>query len=131
MSEWGQEVRAQYWRSLAEQARLALAEETVNEVKDPFDAVIEQIQETNRRKRADYTVGADPWSNFKDVARQINATPGTSVEVLIATKQARLRSLFGEGKAPRNESIEDTLLDRAVYSIIALAMYREGLYSNE
>lgn len=95
---------------------------------DPFDAVLEEIQALNKRKRADYATGQDPWSNFKDSGRQVNQPAGTAVEVLIATKQSRLRQLLGTGREPQNEGTRDSLLDRAVYSIIALAMYDEGLY---
>lgn len=95
---------------------------------DPFDRVVDEIQLLNRRKRADYAVTAEPWSNFMDAGKQVNAHAGTAVEVLIATKQSRLRALTTNGTPPRNEGIRDTLLDRCVYSIIALAMYDEGLY---
>jgi len=98
------------------------------EHQDPFDRVVEEIIGLNRRKRADYTGNQDPWENFKDSSRQVGQAPGLSVEVLIGTKQSRLRQLLQPGREPNNESIRDTFLDRAVYAIIALAMYDEGLY---
>lgn len=79
----------------------------------------------NRKKRADYALDSDPWSNFRDVGRQLDAGPDLAVEVLIATKQARLRALTANGRAPENESVRDTKLDRAVYSVIALAIDNE------
>lgn len=97
---------------------------------DPFDAVLEEIRELNERKRSDYT-GGDPWENFKDSARQTNTTPGMSAETLIATKQSRLRQLLKAGRVAVNEPVRDSLLDRAVYSIIALALYDAGLYEEE
>lgn len=95
---------------------------------DPFDVVLDEIRELNQRKRNDYATNQDPFSNFKDSSHQVGVTPGVSVEVLIATKQSRLRQLLGSGREAANESVRDTLLDRAVYSIIALAMYDQGLY---
>jgi hypothetical protein len=95
---------------------------------DPFDIVLQEMAEMNRRKRADYATDDDPWSNFTDSGRQVAAPAGFAVEVLIATKQSRLRQLLGSGREVHNESVEDTLLDRAVYAVIALAMYRQGLY---
>lgn len=89
---------------------------------DPFEAILVEIVETNRRKRADYTSeGSSPWENFDRTEEQVAGFHGVAVETLIATKQARLRALRSRGNDPQNESIADTLLDRAVYSIIALA----------
>lgn len=101
---------------------------------DPFEAVVWDMVQMNRRKRADYAGDGNPFQNFIDSAYQVNSVPGMSCEQLIATKQARLRNLINcnlinSGRVPQNESVEDTMLDRAVYATIALAMYRQGLYS--
>lgn len=96
---------------------------------DPFERVIMDMVATNRRKRADYAVDGSPWSNFDDTANALGIegfTPGDSVNFNIEQKSARLRSLRKNGRMsdPRNESVADTYLDRSVYSVIALAMYR-------
>lgn len=96
---------------------------------DPFESAIWDMVKMNRKKRADYAGNGNPFQNFIDSAYQINTVPGMSCEQLIATKQARLRNLINSGRVPQNESVEDTILDRAVYAAIALAMYRQGLYS--
>jgi hypothetical protein len=93
--------------------------------KDPIEGILKEILELNLRKRSDYAEDTDIFSNFRRSASQINMGPLASVEILIATKQARLRELMWGRKTPSNESVEDTMLDRAVYSIIALAIYRE------
>jgi hypothetical protein len=96
---------------------------------DPFDRAVEEIINLNRSKRSDYAgASASPWQNFIDSAHQTGDVPGKSTEILIATKQARLRQLLFTGREVQNEAVRDSLLDRAVYSIIALAMYDEGLY---
>ena len=88
----------------------------------PFEEVLVGIVETYRRKANDYVRnGESPWDNFDSVEGATGTTHGTAVEVLIATKQARLAALRTREGGPLNESVEDTLLDRAVYSIIALA----------
>jgi hypothetical protein len=97
--------------------------------KDPFNVVLAEIQALNERKRADYTNGRDPWQNFKDSAAQVGQAPGLAAELLIGVKQARLKQLLFTGREANNESVRDSLLDRAVYSVIALAMHDEGLYS--
>lgn len=76
-------------------------------------------------KNADYA--EDFWdSNFLDVAWQMGIDRETACDTLIAVKQARLRSLRASGKLPSNEAVADTVLDRAVYALIALAMRIES-----
>lgn len=95
---------------------------------DPFERVLIDMVATNRRKRADYAVDGSPWSNFDDTANALGIdgfTPVDSVNFNIEQKSARLRSLRKNGRMtdPRNESVTDTYLDRAVYAVIALAMH--------
>lgn len=95
---------------------------------DPFEAALVRMVETNRAKRADYTLdplGGSFW-NFERTADQVGTTRRMVVEMFIATKQARLQALLTSGREPQNEAIDDTVLDRAVYSVIALAMLQEG-----
>lgn len=95
---------------------------------DPFESIVLEMVKINRKKRGDYA-GTDWWTqNFYDSAYQTNSTAGHSVEQLIATKQSRLRVLSKPGKVPNNESILDTLIDRAVYSVLAVGIYNEGGY---
>jgi hypothetical protein len=100
---------------------------------EAFDAVLIKMVETHRAKRQDYAGDDHPNQNFYDVAYQLGLTPGHSVESLIATKQARLRILLPRlwkktKLKPANEGIADTLLDRAVYSVIALTIWNVGDY---
>lgn len=93
---------------------------------DPFENVLIDIVQTNRRKRKDYALDGDPFSNFRYTADAIGIEPIDSVNFNIAQKEARLQSLRANGRLnrPENETVQDTYLDRAVYSIIALAMLR-------
>lgn len=93
-------------------------------IPDSVRKTLDDMAQTFDRKNADYATGSRPWTNFEESAAQVNQTPSDVVETLIAVKQSRLKQLRG-GKTPRNESVRDTLLDRAVYSVIALAMYDE------
>lgn len=98
---------------------------------DPFEAVLVEMAEMARKKRADYTGTGEedlPFQNFYDSAIQVSSTPGMSAEVHIATKQARLKVLMRDNREAQNESIRDSKLDRAVYSAIALALHDEGSY---
>lgn len=97
---------------------------------DPFEKVLMEMVTLNRKKRADYA-GDEWWTqNFYDTAYQNNDTAGRACEFLISTKQSRLRVLSQPGRSPKNESIRDTILDRAVYSSIALGLYDEGGYNH-
>lgn len=100
-----------------------------------FEAVLIKMVETHRKKAKDYAGGSHPNQNFYDSGYQLGLTGGHSCEVLIATKQARLRVLLPDhwrgGDGPENETIDDTLLDRAVYSVLALTIWNEGGYELE
>lgn len=101
---------------------------------DPFEAVIIKMVETNRKKRRDYAGDGHYLSNFYDSAVQLKLSAGHSVETLIATKQSRLKVLLpnywgGCLDGPSNEPIFDSLLDRAVYSVLAMCIWNEGGYN--
>jgi len=90
-----------------------------------IDEALNRIRTIFETKNADYAEGT--WdSNFLDVARQMGFDRETACDTLIAVKQARLRSLRTSGKLPSNEAVADTVLDRAVYALIALAMHTEN-----
>jgi hypothetical protein len=97
-----------------------------------FVAIIREMEALHRRKSQDYGSSGDAYANFYDVARQMGwGDAWTSCEALIALKQARLRMLAArsfEGVA--NESVRDTLHDRAVYAVIALVLYDRGRSSS-
>lgn len=98
---------------------------------DPFDAAIIPIVLMNRRKRQDYAHdGNDPFTNFRESSAALGLAGFGAVEAAdfnIAQKQARLAALRKNGRFddPANEAVEDTYLDRAVYSIIAYALRLE------
>jgi hypothetical protein len=92
-----------------------------------IEAAIARIRKTFESKNADYRDDKEAWyGNFADVAHQMQwVDPNEACEALIAVKQARLRSMRGNGRPPQNEGVEDTKLDRAVYSVISLALLIE------
>jgi hypothetical protein len=90
---------------------------------DPFEAVLIKVILMFRAKNKDYADGESWSSNFEDVAKQENMDhPVRAADAFIAVKQARLRALGKKKTDPANESVYDTYLDRAVYSVIALAL---------
>lgn len=93
---------------------------------DPIENALIEVVRMNRRKRADYAVDGDPFSNFRAAAHGAGVSVEQGIEYMIATKQARLVALRSNGRAPQNESVYDTVVDRAVYGIIALAYALEN-----
>ena len=100
-----------------------------------FEYFLIEMVEMNRKKAKDYAVDNAANQNFYDSAYQLGLPGGHSCETLIATKQARLRVLlpnhWNAVGGPVNEGIEDTLLDRAIYSVIALTIWNEDGYNSE
>lgn len=92
---------------------------------DPFEAALIPIVETNRRKRADYALDGDPFSNFDATAKFLGVPRWMSAHFNVVQKMARIQSLWANGRIndTRNEGVEDTILDAAVYGVIAWSIY--------
>lgn len=90
---------------------------------DEFDSTLIKIKEIHDKKKADYSKVGDRFSNFEYAAKAAKISTMQSFEVLIGVKQARLIELFQPGKLVLNESIADTLIDRAIYCILAYTYY--------
>lgn len=95
---------------------------------DPFERVLIEMVNLSRRKAHDYAAENDRFSNFRETADHMDLDPIDSCDLLIATKQARLKQLRRKGD-PANESLRDTYIDRAVYSVIAVALFDEPIQS--
>lgn len=89
-----------------------------------FDALLEHVREIHNAKNSDYASDADPLSNFrKSEALGIPAWKG--ILVRMGDKWSRIEQL-ASGKTPKNESLEDSLIDNAVYSLLAVLALRES-----
>jgi nucleoside 2-deoxyribosyltransferase len=98
----------------------------VKRIEPAIENALARIRKIFASKNADYRDNTEPWDgNFRDIAKQMDFDRTDATEVLIATKQARLRALRANKSKPNNESIDDTILDRAVYSVMALAQIME------
>lgn len=97
---------------------------------DPFERVLIDIVDTNRRKRKDYATDGDPFSNFTLTSELMGVDGFDAVESAlfnVCQKLARLRALRMNGRMdnPENESVLDSYLDLAVYSVITYALARQ------
>lgn len=93
--------------------------------KDEFDRTLIAMKIIHDKKKADYSSKKDRFSNFLFASAFSGINIEQTFEVLIGIKQARLLELIQTGKIPVNESIQDTLLDRAVYCVLALAYWKK------
>lgn len=83
-----------------------------------FDNILEQMSDLHARKNSDY--GDSAYEGYKEFGI-------TYYIIQLHNKLNRLKSLTKDASKPQvNESLEDTLIDLAVYSVMALeAMKRE------
>ena len=82
-----------------------------------FKALLDKMLELHEKKNSDYASDSDPYSNFSFAANFADVPLLKIYLTLVGVKAARLIELVGK-KEPLNESINDTLLDFAVYATI-------------
>lgn len=89
-----------------------------------FADLIEEIKKLHESKNSDYAADSDPLSNLRKCeAFGIPAFKG--VLVRLTDKWSRIEQLAG-GKTPKHESLRDSLIDNAVYSLLAIILLDEG-----
>ena len=95
-----------------------------NPAGDPrFHAILEEIGKLHDKKSQDYGTGADPYANVRASA-EFGIPPWVGAVLRANDKTTRIKSFLKKGSLA-NESLEDSLMDNAVYYIIALILYRE------
>lgn len=92
---------------------------TIDTQQNFFDEFVHKMNETLLKKGNDYA-NNDRLSNFKLAGNICGLTSEQVCLSLIATKVARLGVLL-TSKEPENESVQDSLLDLANYTLL-LAM---------
>ena len=85
------------------------------------------MADLHQRKSAGYS-GADnpdPWANFRR-AERIGVPASTGALVRLLDKVSRVETLVASPQSEQvGESIEDTLIDLAAYSLIVVCLRRE------
>lgn len=90
---------------------------------DPeFESVIEEVLAMHRRKGADYGSDEDFFANVS-ASKDWGVSPWIGAMMRANDKVVRLQSA-AKGSTLQNEGIEDSLLDIATYSVIALCLFR-------
>jgi hypothetical protein len=95
---------------------------------DPrFHELLRQIGELHDKKQLDYGADQDPFANVR-ASERWGIEPWVGALVRLNDKVHRLQQFAKKGELA-NESAEDSMLDIAVYSLIALILYREAAVS--
>jgi hypothetical protein len=88
-----------------------------------FYELIAEICELHARKNSDYARDDDPLSNFRQ-CEQFGIPAWQGALVRMGDKWSRICEL-AKGKTPQNESLRDSLIDLAVYSLIDIVLLEE------
>lgn len=107
-----------------------------NETKDPvnrkyghprFYGLLEDMAELHSRKNHDYALETEPLSNLKaSLAIGIPAWKGCVIRLM--DKWDRIKNFARcETFKVKDESLKDTLMDNAVYSLLAIILYEEDV----
>ena len=89
-----------------------------------FNQTVEKMRDIMLSKGNDYA-NEDRLSNFKLAGSICGLTPQQNCLSLIATKVARLGVLLKEKSEPNNESIEDSLVDMANYTLLLIMILKD------
>jgi hypothetical protein len=89
-----------------------------------FHEILRELGELHDRKSADYGSDKDPYANVR-ASQDFGIPPWVGAVLRAHDKITRIKSFIQKGNL-RNESLEDSLRDVAVYFIIALDLYEEG-----
>lgn len=91
---------------------------------DPrFHELLRQIGELHDKKQQDYGADSDPFANVR-ASERWGIQPWVGALVRLNDKVHRLQQFAKKGELA-NESAEDSMMDIAVYALIALILYRE------
>jgi len=90
-----------------------------------FYQLLGDMADLHSRKNHDYAGESNPLRNFYK-SREQGIEPWRGVMIRLSDKWSRLESFCKQKKlAVKDESFEDTLIDNAVYSLIAILLKRE------
>ena len=90
-----------------------------------FYKLLKQMADLHSRKNHDYAGTSDPLKNLR-ACKRLNLEPFLGVLVRLQDKWSRLEEFVKSGQLMvKNESVIDTLMDNAVYSLLAIILYQE------
>jgi len=96
-----------------------------------FYEILQNMADLHSRKNHDYSGTEDPLKNLHAVEK-IGITPFMGVLVRLQDKWSRIEQFANSGKVlVKDESVIDTLLDNAVYSLLGIILLEEEKAKNK
>lgn len=89
-----------------------------------FHALLKEIGELHDKKQQDYGRDDDPFANVRASADW--GVPAWVGALIRGTDKVKRLQKAARGGTLANEGVEDSMMDLAVYALIALILYREG-----
>ena len=89
-----------------------------------FYQLLDEIADLHARKNNNYSADSDPLSNLR-FCESFGVPATTGVMVRLGDKFSRLCQLMQGKKDLVGESIKDTLMDNAIYSLLEIILIEE------
>jgi len=89
-----------------------------------FEKTLQLMKELHDKKNEDYSENG-PYDNFELVAGITTGSIDDAFRIHVANKLARAKSLLNKDKEAHFESLQDTLLDLAIYSTMWFSYHIE------
>lgn len=94
-----------------------------------FHRILDEMKAMHDKKSKDYGTDADPLANVK-ASEGFGIPAWVGCMIRANDKMQRIQSFAKKGELA-NESLEDSLMDLAVYSVIALVLREEEMEDRE
>lgn len=88
-----------------------------------FHQLLDEIKHLHDLKNTDYATEEDPLANLKDCSR-LGIHPATGAICRMQDKMRRIEAFFKKGELV-NESVRDSLVDLAIYSLLSVLLLDE------
>lgn len=88
-----------------------------------FHQELKRLGDLHDSKQADYGRPDDPFANVR-ASEEFGIDPWIGCMIRANDKMRRVQT-YAKGNKLRHESVEDSFRDMAVYSLIALVLYKE------
>ena len=85
-----------------------------------FKQLTDEMMELTRKKNSDYADRENAFQNFELIEKMGVASTEQGFMVRMSDKLQRIGNLIGRENAVKEESIEDTLKDLSIYSLLFL-----------
>ena len=97
----------------------------INKQSKRFYEIIDVIKTLHDKKRHDYGANEDIFANFR--LSELSGIPAWQGSVVrMGDKYARISNFIKKGEFKfKEESIKDTLMDMAIYSLITMILFEE------